>query len=130
VIAAVPSAAQIPSGFTRYSALDGRMPVGAGTTFGVTFAEGTSGGSSWAHTHSTPVHQHSGAPMTIGGSAAATGSTDQANVSTPGTAFALGGHTHSVSGSVGGNTANDGNGTSGPTTWTIPCQVVVWVIKS
>jgi hypothetical protein len=68
--------------------------------------------------------------MTIGGSAAATGSTDQANVSTPGTAFALGGHTHSVSGSVGGNTANDGNGTSGSTGWRIPSHSVVWIVKS
>lgn len=57
-ILAFETAAEIPSGFVRYTAADGRILVQAGTTFSVTFTEATSYGSSWAHNHGMNNHQH------------------------------------------------------------------------
>ena len=50
-VGVVQKAADIPAGWSRETKLDGRMPVGAGTTFGVTYVENTAYGSSWGHTH-------------------------------------------------------------------------------
>lgn len=58
LIAAFATAAELTSagaGWARYTAADGRLLVGAGTTFGVTYTQDTSYGASWdvpAHTHS------------------------------------------------------------------------------
>lgn len=41
------TAGGIPSGWTRYSAADGRLLVGAGTTFGQTFTENNPVGANW-----------------------------------------------------------------------------------
>lgn len=57
-VAGVPSGAivlfrtaeEIPAGYTRESNLDGRIAVGAGTTFGQTFVQGTNYGTSWTPT--------------------------------------------------------------------------------
>lgn len=47
----VRTAAEIPAGWSRETNVDGRMLVGAGTTFTVTYVEATNYGSSWSHTH-------------------------------------------------------------------------------
>lgn len=47
LIAAFATAAAIPSGWSRYTAADGRLLVGAGTTFSVTYTENTNRGSNW-----------------------------------------------------------------------------------
>jgi hypothetical protein len=39
------------AGWTRETTLDGLFPIGAGTTFSQTFAEATSYGSAWLHSH-------------------------------------------------------------------------------
>lgn len=52
------------AGWTRETTLDGRYPIGAGTTGTQTFAAGTAYGSTWAHnhgddhTHTTAGHDH------------------------------------------------------------------------
>lgn len=45
------TAAQIAAGWARESSVDGRMMVGAGTTFSVTYVEETNYGTSWFHAH-------------------------------------------------------------------------------
>lgn len=65
------------------------------------------------HTHSGTVHNHSGANMTIAGTAAATGSTNGLYQGPGGATAVTTGHTHPVTGTVGGNTENDGGGTTG-----------------
>lgn len=52
LIAAFRTAAAIAAGWSRFTDGDGRVLVGAGTTFSTTFTENTAVGSSWAHAHS------------------------------------------------------------------------------
>jgi hypothetical protein len=119
--------ASIPAGWTRWTALNGRLPVGAGTTFTVAFTEGGSYGSSWSHNHSTPAHSHSGASLSVSGT---TGNNNNAGQrGGTGTSTADDPHTHTFSASVGGNTATDGASTSGDTAWVIPMFGVVYVTK-
>jgi len=47
LVAMVRTAAEIPSGWSRETLLDGRLPVGAGTTFSNTFVEATNYGAYW-----------------------------------------------------------------------------------
>jgi hypothetical protein len=63
----VRQASEIPAGHTRETAIDGRLPVGAGTTGGQTFVEANSYGSAWAHTHDSNTWSGS-ASATMGGS--------------------------------------------------------------
>lgn len=122
----VRNASEIPSGFTRESALDGRIPVGAGTTFAVTFVEATNYGSSWSHTH-TIAHSHTDSGHTHNMGA----SDDNQSIvdSGTGTNLARDIHEHAISNSSaiisGSDTAN-----SGGTAWTIPSRAVVWIRKS
>jgi hypothetical protein len=51
VIAGAASAASIPAGWVRYSAGDGRLLVGDGTTFSQTFTGSTNYGAAWSHSH-------------------------------------------------------------------------------
>lgn len=53
LIAAFPSAFAIAAGWSRFTAGDGKFLVGAGTSFGQSFSEGASAGSSWDHLHGT-----------------------------------------------------------------------------
>lgn len=114
----------------RHTPADGRLLVGAGTTFGVGFAEATAYGTSWSHTHADSGHVHGAAALGVGGSTgAAAGANNQANVSTPGTAFSQTAHTHDqgtldVTGSTDGSAA-----TITPTAWLPPMLGVVWGIK-
>ena len=87
LIAAFANAASIASGWTRFTNLDGRIPVGAGTTFSQTFVEGASAGSSWAHLHgTTSSNVQSGG----GASVAASGNTSDATWLPPSFAVVFG----------------------------------------
>lgn len=57
-------ASEIPSGWARETTADGRMFVGDGETFSVTFDEETNYGSSWGHTH--PVRTAGSAVVGVG----------------------------------------------------------------
>ncbi len=151
LIAAFATAAAIASGWARYSTADGRMLVGAGTTFGVAYVENTSYGSAWSHdhymqdhghtmsshTHTGDDHNHSFS-ATSGSSGSSDGLGNNGGVSVNTTS-----HTHGVSGTTGtagGGFATGGpstNSTSGPTTantqvtsWVIPSHAVVWAQKA
>lgn len=124
----VPTAAAIPSGWTRYTALDGRIPVGAGTTFTVTFTENTDYGASWGHVHSGPSHTHSGSDLSITGTTSGPSATN--TTGSTGNTSADGSHTHGVGSlDVAGNTAAGGTADTGSTSWTIPSRAVVWITK-
>lgn len=134
LIAAVAVAAQIPTGWTRYATLDGLIPIGAGTTFGVAFTENTSYGSSWSHAHADGgVHNHgSGGLFTSGTTDNNDGSNSaQLNPATPGFVASPGPHKHGLSSvPIGGNTANNGPVATSSDRWIIPVRAVVWVIKT
>lgn len=65
------------------------------------------------HVHGGPLHNHSGAPMTISGTAAASGSALNGRFTAGGVNTLPDSHTHAVSGNVAGNTADDGAGNTG-----------------
>ena len=103
--------AAIAAGWSRETNLDGRMPVGAGTTFGVTYTEATNYGSSWDHAHS------------ITGSISIDANTSVGNMNEGGGAnheFASTGHNHGIGGGYGVSTA----------AWVIPSRAYVFAIKS
>jgi hypothetical protein len=93
------TAAEIPVGWARETAGDGRFFVGAGSTFSVTFTEATSPGSSWSHQHAVAASLGSASP-----------STTEANFSPGGATAAHGTHGHSY-----GASTSD-------TAWTIPSR--------
>jgi hypothetical protein len=97
------TAAGIATGWTRYSAADGRMLVGAGTTFSVTYTENTAVGANW-----TPFAGAGG----FTGTAA-----DQVNVTVSGTQ-AVSAATHQNSLSIPAQT------------WTPVARIVVWATKN
>lgn len=111
LIAAFATAAAIASGWARYTAADGRMLVGAGTTFTVTWVENTDYGSSWGHTHSDTGHGHGMGAADDTETAASGG----------GEVVAADGHEHSVS---------SGTANISTTSWVIPSRAVVWAQKS
>lgn len=103
----VATEAEIPAGgaWTRETALNGRMIVNAGTTFGVTFDEGDNVGSSWSHSHTFEFM--SGDPTV-----------PQTNMPAPPDAtspIAESEHPHEFS------------GTTGSTQWLIPCRAVIFM---
>ena len=160
VIAAFATAAAIAAGWSRYTALDGRIPVGAGTTFTVTYVEATNYGSSWSHSHTGPSHTHTGPSHTHTGPSHTHGSTALSvagNTGAEDTENGLGnnggvntpavGHTHAVGTlDVGGSTdaagtgatGAEGTGASGASgtgatssdAWVIPSLAVVWAQHS
>ncbi len=149
LIAAFETAAAIASGWARYSAADGRMLVGAGTTFAVTYVEATNYGASWSHSHTQTNHSHDMASHghamanhthsfsgTSGGPSALDGLGNNGGTNTPSTT-----HTHGTSGTTGGN--NDTTGANSPAStgtasandistdaWVIPARGIVWAQKS
>lgn len=131
LIAAFASAGAIASGWVRYTAADGRLLVGAGTLFSVTWTEGTTYGSAWSHSHATSwsSHNHSGASLGVTGT---TGNNSASGQSAgTGTSRADDPHTHgSGSLDVSGNTDNAGGGGTSADTWTIPSLAVVWSQKT
>lgn len=106
LIGAFRTAAAIAAGWTRFTDGDGRLLVGAGTTFSVTYTQDTAYGSSWAHGHA--ISFNTGTSTTAGGTVQAGGSSsaDPQN------------HVHPVSGST------------ADTTWTPVARAVVWAQKS
>lgn len=110
LIAAVATAAGIPAGWTRYTNADGRLLIGAGTTFSQTFTENTAAGTgNW-----TPS-----SGLTVAGIAAlADSNTFLVNLGTN-TAVATSAHTHPAPALNGSATA-----------WIPPVRVVVHIIKS
>lgn len=65
-----PTAAEIPAGFARYTAANGRLLAQAGSAVsGVTFGEGANGGTAWTHTHTDSGHSHANTAHTHGASA-------------------------------------------------------------
>lgn len=123
----VPTAAAIPSGFSRYTALDGRMPVGAGTTFSTTFVEATDYGSTWSHGHSDSGHGHNAAALGVSGSTG--GPSSNTGVGGGAGTAADGSHTHPSGGlDVSGNT-DGGSASISSVAWQIPARAVVWIRK-
>lgn len=106
------TAAGIASGWTRDSALDGRIPVGAGTTFSTTFVEATNYGASWSHGGDAISLAFSVTSGTPSGGGAVQG----------GGGVNLDGHTHGVSGNATGVTPSS--------TWVLPSRGVVWATKN
>jgi len=96
------TAAGIPAGWTRYTNGDGRLLVGAGTTFSVTFTENTAVGSNWTPFSGQSVFSATAADVT--------------GAATAGSAFSAPSHQHSV--------------TLSAQTWTPVATVVVFAIKN
>jgi hypothetical protein len=103
----VRKASEIPAGWPRETNLDGRLPVGAGTEFSVTYLEDTAYGASWSHQHSLTDT-----------SEATTGLTPNLKGDTGGWPASNSSHTHGVSGNT---TAS---------AWAIPMRAVVFVRKN
>lgn len=118
LIAAFRTAAAIAAGWTRFTDGDGRMLIGAGTTFSVTFTENTAVGSSWSHQHAaTGLTATSGTVPVL-----ADGQTVLVNNGAT-TSVATSTHTHPApTVTMGGNSAN--------TAWQEPARIVVWAIKT
>jgi hypothetical protein len=118
-IIAFPTNASIASGFTRVTAMNGRLAVGAGTVFSVTWTEDTDYGSSWSHNHASTGLTASGAATDSATTAAAQLAFD----GTEGVSAADDGHTHPAGAiTMGGSVAN--------AAWTIPSYAVVWAKKT
>lgn len=105
LIAAFAIAAQIAAGWVRYTLLDGRMPIGAGTTFSVTYVENTQYGSSWAH--ATGI-----------GTLAVDANTNTSAVASGAGTAANPAHAHTLSGAP------------ASATWVIPSYALVWAAKT
>lgn len=120
-IGLVRTAAEIPSGWSRESALDGRFAIGAGTTFSQTFDEATDYGSSWSHSHPLGSHTHS--------YSLSSGNADQQQTQmtggSPSGSSPPQAHTHTASGTSGGPSGN-----SSSTAWTIPSRAYVYIRRS
>ena len=122
------TAASIPSGWTRVTALDGYLPRGASGTGAPT----TTGGAT-SHSHTTPGHVHSVGPHdhTIGGSTGSSNSsTTSARFNGASQPQADQPHTHSLpssSGSAGSHTS----GSTSPSTTSAnnspPVRDVIWI---
>ena len=75
--------ANMPSGWSRYTAGDGRIIVGDGTTFSQTFTSTNNYGSAWSHTHTDAGHGHGNVNHNHGASAlSVSGHTGSASAST------------------------------------------------
>lgn len=125
----VRQASEVPVGYTRESNLDGRIPVGAGTTFSTTFTEATNYGSAWSFTPSDSGHSHTMAAAGVGGSTGAE-SADNGLGNGGGTSVPAVGHTHPSGGLDVTGSSDSASAVITSTTWTIPSRGVVWVRKN
>lgn len=112
LIAAFETAAAIASGWSRYSAADGRMLVGAGATFGTTFVEATDYGSAWTFTPNGSV------VIVI---SSHTSVKTNAQINSGGSEHVEQDHSHGISSQT---------FTGSTTSWVIPSRGVVWAQKS
>jgi hypothetical protein len=130
LIGAFETAAAIATGWARYTAANGRMLVGAGTVFSVTWTEATNYGAAWAHKHtgnSWPLTGHAN-----GGPSDFTG----ASTTTLNGRFAAGGvntlpdnHTMPLNG-VSLALSGTADGDTSDASWVIPSRAVVWAQKT
>lgn len=112
----------IPAGWTRETALDGRIPVGDGTTFSQTFAQATNYGANW--TPSSGLGAANNVTATSG-AVAATAMNDHA--AGAGTGVAGNTHTHPAPTITVGGTV-DLTGTT--TAWLPPMRAYVFARKN
>lgn len=119
LIAAFATAAAIAAGWTRYTALDGRIPVGDGTTFSQTFTQGNNYGSSWAHNHGF-------GGLTASSSVVAQTTTPQVNTN-DGTGAA---HAEAASNHDHPAPTITMDGSSANASWLPPMWAIVWAQKS
>lgn len=116
------------TGWSRYTAADGRLLIGAGTTDGQTFTEATNYGSTWSPTWPISVgvsgSATGGASDKTGGPSATStaGGGSGSNVPTSGHDHTLNGVSLSVSGTASGNTTAQ--------LWLPISRAVVWGRKS
>lgn len=114
------SAGFIPAGtWARNTSADGRVIVGAGATFSVTFNENAQSGGSWSHDHVGDDHTHT-----------VTGSTSASTATSVGaTAGGLNvdplGHTHPLTA-----TAATNHATTGAYSWAYPVYSLVMAYKT
>lgn len=131
LIAAFATAAAIASGWTRYTAADGRLLIGAGTSFSVTWTEATSNTGSWSHDHVTTTVT---AASTFTGTGPTTTAADathvqQSNVTTPNPNVSLGTHTHTMTVPT-GTVSTTLTGNVGDTSWQPAMRCIVWAQKT
>jgi hypothetical protein len=124
----VRTAAEIPSGFSRETNLDGRIPVGAGLTFGVTYVEATNYGTAWSFTPTDSGHSHGGSALGVSGNTG--GPTGTGTYGGTGSTAADGSHTHNQGTLDVTGTTDSGSAVMTATTWTIPSRGVVWARKN
>jgi hypothetical protein len=132
LIAAFESAAAIAVGWARYTAADGRMLVGAGTTFGVTYLEANNYGASWAHKHAGNSYATSVTGSATGGPSDTTANSTAANGVASGAGNAAAHpHAHSLNGvSLAVAASGTATGDTTDASWVIPSRAVVWAQKS
>jgi hypothetical protein len=129
LVAMFRTAAAIAAGWTRETALDGRMAIGAGTSFSTTFAEATSYGSSWSHGHTGASHNHPSAGLTVSGNTG--GENSDNGLATPGGVnLPVVGHTHSISVGVAGNTSGASAVNTSSDMWVIPMKAYIYAAKT
>lgn len=133
LVASFRTAAEIAAGWNRETNLDGRMMVGAGTTFTVTFTEGQDYGASWAHIHASCSYSASVTGSATGGAEDATaGPTGLNGLATAGGVnLPTTSHTHSLEGvSFAVSASGTATGDSSSTAWAIPSRAYVFARKS
>jgi hypothetical protein len=114
------SAGFIPAGtWARNTSADGRIIVGAGLTFGVTFNENAQSGGSWSHDHVGDDHTHT----VTGSTSASTGA--QAGATPGGLNVDALGHTHPLTA-----TAATNHATTGAYAWAYPVYSLVMAYKT
>lgn len=113
------------SGWARYTAADGLMLIGAGTSGSVTFTQANNYGSSWSHGHTGGSHNHGAAALGVGG--ATSGPTSNTSVGGGGGSAADGSHTHNIGTmDVTGNTDAGGTVATSTDSWFPPMRAGIW----
>lgn len=128
----VATAAGIGAGWARYTNLDGRYPVGAGTASGVsnpvTFIENTAYGSNSQHTHTDSGHGHGLAGAGVGGTTAGPNDTEDAGSGAD--LAAADGHGHGAGGLDVTGGADAASAVISSTAHQEIARAVVWITKS
>lgn len=122
IIFLVRTAAEIPSGWSRETNLNGRLAIGAGVSFGSTFEEGTNYGSAWDHVHSLVSHTHGVSGFNSNNASGQTMVNFSPDNSVQAAAVA---HLHSLSGSLG-----SAGGNMSTTAWIPPSRAYVYCRRS
>lgn len=140
LIGAFETAAAIATGWARYTAADGRMLVGAGSVFSVTWTEATNYGAAWSHKHTSNSFSAAvtgtGTGSATGGPSDHTGNNSASGQSAgTGTSRADDPHNHSLNGvslavSVSLSASGTAVGDTSDASWVIPSRAVVWAKKT